>query len=91
MKTKARDIVEGWPKGRSTVSSFDNAIDYRYNIFKEARMSTCFAISPMHISWDNGFCKYKFEETFETTYHQMQQAMVNEWFARYRSGLLDII
>jgi hypothetical protein len=70
MKTKARDIVLGWPKGRSTTVTNSNDFYLLYDIWPYTNNS------------DGMQEQYKLDRL----YHQMQQAMVNEWFARYRLG-----
>lgn len=87
MKQKARDIISGWLKGRTTITSFDfdNDVSYRFNIFKEVRF-IMYPFTEYSKQAQEDKVKYKFEEHYETTYHQMQQAMVNEWFASYRLG-----
>ena len=69
MRTKARDIIPGWPRGRST--------DYKHRIYL------------YHDEWPllNRLSQEMHDQLdIERVYHQMQQAMVNEWFARYRLG-----
>lgn len=91
MKVKARDIISGWPKGRSTNVARSNILYCRFNMFREMRLSIGSSLYPKFLYKDSqyiveDFRMYKFEEKFESTYHQMQQAMVNEWFAKYRLG-----
>lgn len=71
MKQKARDIIEGWPRGRSTMTPYPKRCWWHLLYLYQSSTSL-----------DNYNKAKEFE--FENTYHQMQQAMVNEWFARYR-------
>jgi hypothetical protein len=69
MKIKARDIIPGWPKGRSTTASFDNHCWEYFDVWPKSCLHT------------DGM---KEQMQLERLYHQMQQAMVNEYFAAYR-------
>lgn len=72
MKIKARDIIPGWPKGRSTSpchalwESMDDPTFMMY-IFRKPD-------------------KFILELRLDFLYHKMQQAMINKWFARHRLG-----
>lgn len=67
---KARDIIPGWPRGRSTIATFDN---------DRFRWWGFYSIYPHRNSEE-----FAEQMQMEILYHQMQQAMVNEWFASYR-------
>lgn len=70
MKIKARDIIPGWPRGRSTES-------WKIHQYKF-----------LDVWWLNIIISKEMKESLklDVLYHQMQQAMINEWFARYRLG-----
>ena len=69
MKIKARDIIQGWPRGRSTTTSYDNRFWQRFDYWPYLNRTS---IAMLH------------QLGMERVYHQMQQAMVHEWFAMYR-------
>jgi hypothetical protein len=81
-KTKARDVVKGWPRGRSTESFWPhmrflgrpfqtNAQYYRYNMFGETEK-----IVPEF--------RYRAEHALESAYRAGQNAMVDNYRAEYR-------
>lgn len=69
---KARNIIKGWPRPRSTVSwkpkpyewINDSLFWWLYRDIKSSEMQESLKL--------------------DNLYHQMQQAMVNEYFASYR-------
>jgi hypothetical protein len=69
-KVKARDIIPGWPRGRTVTVSFDNT---RYLYFD------------MWPWLDRTSFAMQHQLGIDRVYHQMQQAMVNEWFEKYRT------
>lgn len=65
-KIKARDIIPGWPRGRSTVSW----------IYQPWQCINCWwSFTSLNMSDE-----MKESLQLDIIYHAMQQAMVNEWF-----------
>lgn len=76
MKLKARDIVPGWPRGRSSSSSFVSNLWQYADFLKEMSFWTAyhmFGVSPDTV-------KYLISNA---EYHQQQQKMVDE----FRKGI----
>lgn len=76
-KLKARDIIAGWPRPRTVLNLHrrDTMFDF---VFWNRRFFLGWPKEELDL--------YAKEIEAEDTYHQMQQAMVNEWFSRYRTG-----
>jgi hypothetical protein len=85
-KLKARNIISGWPRPRSTVTSISYE-GWSWVMYRALRLRVPFLCSLTELQqYDKDVKMYEFDFKYEKTYHQMQQAMVNEWFSRYRLG-----
>ena len=84
---KARDLIKGWPRPRTCFSAYDvNRLNPDL-FFLGLKLRIPFAATLSEYKQHQvDVKKARAEFEFESTYHQMQQAMVNEWFARYRLG-----
>ena len=86
MKTKARDIIPGWPRPRSTIAPISYQ-GWDWIMFRALRLRVPFMCSLTELKqYRKDYAMYNDDFIYEETYHQLQQDMVNEWFARYRLG-----
>lgn len=97
---KARDIIPGWPRGRSTSpTASDHHLSKLNNILFFRGMGLCVPFlcsQSQYITYMNDMDNFKIELIYETTYHQMQQAMVNEFrknprsfYDKFVDGIID--
>lgn len=95
-KTKARDIIPGWPRGRST-SSFtgkrywynDAGVQYRVWFLPWERQETESPLTPF-MDWRQEWAVFPdfrrtTEQALESSYRAGQQAMVDDYRAKYRT------
>lgn len=79
-KIKARDIVPGWPRGRSTVGADRMSWFYHILFFRHLGLRVPFLCSYGDLQrYEYDSKNFNFELEYETVYRQMQQAMVDEF------------
>ena len=80
MKMKARDIVEGWPRGRSTGTFIDSIDDLAWYRMRW----TAYAYNPLKGEHELIAQRHLDDLMANVLYHQAQQKMVTEYFERWR-------
>jgi len=95
IKVKARDLIEGWPRGRSTsaftgVRYIDSANGFRYRVWllpweRQENGPTTNPFTDWQQEWlISPDFRRTTEEALESEYRAGQRAMVDEYRARYR-------
>jgi hypothetical protein len=79
VKIKARDVIAGWPKGRSTSGFSTTRLDLTFIVAVRSGRGRFLTANP------EADCAFLKELEAGVLYHEAQQRMVNEFLERWRT------